>query len=135
MKLSTTRIREGGYEGDEVWVCHYLQIDIHKKPLRNVPPTKCIILPKEGLPNNRTMHYTTMFFSILSKKGLPTSKVLSPVDNTGYKQRPGNELHVFDNEAECIECWNSQLAPVIDEVEQYKAIIDVKITTLRNKMR
>lgn len=47
------------------------------------------------------------------------AKVISPVDNTGFRGRSGATLYVFDNEAECITAWNEQLAShelVVDDL-------------------
>jgi len=110
MKIETKAVRDGLYDGSIVWVCHYNRPDMHKKALRNVPPTKCIVRPLSELPKNKRVYYSFSFFCPLKKGDAPTSKVISPVDNTGYRSMCGNELHVFDSKIECVESWNQQIA-------------------------
>ena len=109
MKLSTEDIRNGKHIGKHIWICHYNRPDMHKKPLRNLPPTEVIIRPVGELPKNKKVYYSEVFFSPLSKKGEPMSKVISPVDNTGYRSYCGNEVYAFNNEKECNNHWNNQL--------------------------
>ena len=113
MQLETTGIRAGAHIGKVVWICHYHQPDVDKKPLRNVPPTKVIIRSTNDLPSNKTVYYSHTYFSPLSKKDLPLAKVISPVDNTGYRSHVGNELSVFTSENECKTEWNKQLNEVM----------------------
>lgn len=112
MRIQTSEIREGKHIGEVVWICHYLRPDLDKKTLRNIPPTKVIVRSNDELPENKTVYYSKCHFSPLSKKGTPTSKVISPVDNTGYRMRHGNELYVFTDEIECIAEWNEQVKEV-----------------------
>lgn len=117
MKYKTSEIRDGKYIGDIVWVCSYNQPDINKKPLRNVPPTKCIIEPIEK--TNKRVYYSETYFCPLNKNDEPTKKVISPVDNTGYRSYCGNEIDVFSSEKECVSSWNEQLKVVSDIMEKY----------------
>lgn len=109
MNINTTEVRDGLHTGKEVWVCHYLRPDVYKNPLRNVPPTKVLIKCNTELPKNKRGYYSKVHFAPISNKGKVLARVISPVDNTGFRSRCGNELHVFTEEAECVEAWNNQI--------------------------
>tara|TARA_R110000851_G_scaffold104432_1_gene222143 strand:- start:42 stop:461 length:420 start_codon:yes stop_codon:yes gene_type:complete len=109
MRIETKSVRDGKYLGKNVWICHYHRPDMQKKPLRNIPPTKVLIRSIDDLPKGKKVYYSEVFFSPLNKKGEPLAKVISPVDNTGYRGYCGNELYIFNNEKECNEHWNNQL--------------------------
>lgn len=126
MKIETKAIREGGHIGDVVWVCHYNRPDLNKKPLRNVPPTKVIVTGNCELPKNKTVYYSETHFIALSKNGSRTKKVISPVDNTGFRSIPGNELFVFTDEDECNSEWNRQL-------EEHRVRVDVMIDSAKQR--
>ena len=97
MKILTSDVRDGKHDGDIVWICHYNQPDLNKKPLRNVKPTRCIVCSNDEPPKNKTVYYSNSHFKTLSKHGAKLSQVISPVDNTGYRCHIGNELFVFDS--------------------------------------
>lgn len=126
MQIVTKEVREGMHDDRVVWICHYNQPDLHKKALRNVPPTKAIILPNSKLPSNKRVYYSESHFAPLTKKEEITKKVISPVDNTGYRSLAGNDLFVFDNEDECISCWNEQIDDHLESVN--KIILSVRKT-------
>lgn len=109
MKIETKSVRDGKYTGKKVWICHYNRPDMQKKPLRNLPPTEVLIRSTDELPKNKKVYYSEVFFSPLNKKGEPLARVISPVDNTGYRGYCGNEIHIFNNEMECVDHWNTQL--------------------------
>ncbi len=117
MRIDAKDVRNGSHLGLTVWVCHYLRPDLDKKPLRNIPPTKCVIVSNDELPKNKTVYYSKSHFVPIGKDGKRKSTVISPVDNTGYRMRPGNELNVFDNEQECIDQWHEELKIVIDSLD------------------
>ena len=112
MKLITKDIRDGKHRGEIVWVTHFNQPDLDKKALRNVPPTKCIV--KSIDETKKRVYYSENYFAPLSKKGEATAKVISPVDNTGFRSHCGNELFVFTTEEEAIELWNSQVTAAVN---------------------
>lgn len=117
MKLITQNIRNGAHKGEVVWVTQYNRPDIHKKALRNVPPTQCIIKSIDDC--TKKVYYSTTYFAPLKKDGTATSKVISPVDNTGYRSFCGNEINVFTTEAEANECWNAEIDDVIERMMIY----------------
>ena len=85
MKIETSEIREGKRNGEIVWICHYNQPDLNKKPLRNLKPTRCIICSNDDLPKNKRVYYSESHFKPLSKHGVKLSTVISPVDNINKK--------------------------------------------------
>ena len=119
--LDVTKIREGKFNGVKIWICHYNRPDLYKKPLRNVPPTEVIVRPLSELPKNKRVYYSEVFFSPLKKSGEVSSKIISPVDNTGFRSACGNELLAFDNEKDCIHSWNIQLNGVILRINEKAA--------------
>ena len=110
----TEKVRKGEMNGKTVWICHYNKPDLNKKPLRNVPPTKCIVVSNDELPKNKTVYYSESHYRPIGKNGNPTSKVISPVDNTGYRSYCGNMLFTFESEIDCVAKWNSQIKEVTD---------------------
>lgn len=122
MRIETQKIREGSNVGETVWICHYFRPDLQKKPLRNVPPTKVIIRDNDELPKGKTVYYSKTHFAPLNKNNQPLSKVISPVDNTGFRSRHGNELFVFTTEQECNSEWNKQ-------IDEHCARLDVMIAS------
>lgn len=118
MKIETKEIRDGDRVGDIVWICHYNRPDLDKKPLRNLPPTQALIKSNEDLPKNKRVYYSQNHFVVIGKKGKQTSKIISPVDNTGFRSRCGNELYVFTTESECIHEWNKQLDEHCDRLNE-----------------
>ena len=110
MLINTQEIMNGSRIGEIVWICHYNRPDMNKKALRNVPPTRVIVRSNDELPKNKKVYYSHNHFSPLKKDNTPLAKVISPVDNTGYRSMSGEPLYVFDSEEECYAMWNSQLA-------------------------
>lgn len=107
-------------DGDIVWICDFRHEDIFKKPLRNVQPTKVIVLSNEKLPCNKTVYYSETHFRTLNKKGEPSSKIIAPFDNTGFRGRTGGCVNIFDDEKECIECFNNQCLEIKKQIEEGK---------------
>lgn len=121
-KISTKEIREGKHTGKKVWICDYRQPDIFEKPLRNVSPVEVLICSNDELPKNKTVYYSKDHFKPLNKNGdVIKSKIISPVDNTGFRAKSGNELYAFDNEKQCIEQWNELLNQVSKQMTKYAA--------------
>ena len=128
----TKKIQNGEMDGKAVWVCHYLQPDLNKKPLRNLPPTECLVVSNDELPKNKTVYYSKSHLKPLNKKGEPTSKVLSPVDNTGYRGRQGNPVNSFLERSKCVERWNFELQEVYEKLEHEKKIAEKQIKARMN---
>lgn len=119
MRIKTSEVREGHHNETEVWICHYHRPDLHKKPLRNVPPTKAVIKSIKGLPNGKSMYYTSSCFLAYGKSGNLLKRQISPVDNTGYRSRPGTELFVFSTETECKAEWHKQIQEYIQRKDEW----------------
>lgn len=111
----TERVRNGEMNDETVWICHYLQPDLNKKPLRNVPPTKCMVMSNEGI--KKTVYYSKSHYRPINAKGKVLAKVISPVDATGHRGYCGNMLYTFDNEADCVKAWNEMLEEVMERVQ------------------
>lgn len=115
----TKKIMDGGLVGKTVWICHYNRPDLDKKPLRNIPPTKCIVYSNDDLPKNKNVYYSLCHFRPLNSAGNPLSRVISPVDNTGYRTHAGNMLYTFLDEKGCIDEWNSQVNEAQKRLEEH----------------
>lgn len=117
MQIKTADIRNGAMVGEIVWICHYHRPDLQKKALRNVPPTQVLIRDNTELPKNKRVYYSQTHFSPINKQEEPLAKVISPVDNTGYRSRHGTELFVFTTEEECIAEWNRQIKAHCERID------------------
>lgn len=131
----TQKVRDGELDYNYFWICRYDRPDINKKPLRCIPPTKCIVRGNEDLPAGKVVYHSKSHFRPIGKNGNPISKIISPVDNTGNRSRAGNMLYTFKSEIECIESWNSQLELVMQKLEgrldSYRKEIDNEIYNTR----
>ena len=132
MKLDTSKIREGHMIGETVWVCSYHRPDLNKKALRNVPPTKCIVTSIDD--TKKTVYYSKTYFAPIGKNGEATKKVISPVDNTGYRMHCGNEIDVFDNEYECNSLWNNQVLFVVEKLRENAKSAEKMLTNEANNI-
>jgi hypothetical protein len=117
MKIETKKIREGSMIGEKVWICDYRRPDLNKKPIRNIAPTLCVICSNSDLPKNKTIYYSKTHFKPISTKGAVLNRVISPVDNTGFRLFHGVELNVFDNEDECKKYFFAQCMEVAERLQ------------------
>ena len=117
MKINTQEVQNGQHNDEIVWICHYHRPDLNKKPLRCVPPTRVVVLSNDTLSKNKKVYYSTSHFRPIKEDGKVLSKVISPVDNTGYRSRSGTPLYVFTEEQECIDEWNRQLEEHMDRFD------------------
>jgi hypothetical protein len=117
MEIDTKEVMDGKRNGDVVWICHYLRPDLNKKPLRSVPPTKVRICSIDELPKSRKVYYSKSFFAPVGRMGNTLSKVISPVDNTGYRGYCGNMLHVFSTVGECRAKWRAETNECCERIE------------------
>jgi hypothetical protein len=67
---------------------------------------------------DKKVYYSKSFFSPIGKSGKPLSKVIAPMDNTGFRSNPGNPLLVFEHEQECVESWNRQIKEHLVQVDK-----------------
>jgi hypothetical protein len=113
----TEKVRNGDMDDKTVYICHFNKPDMDKKPLRSIPPTKCVVSSNSKLPKNKTVYYSESHYSPLSAKGVITKKIIAPQDNTGFRGRIGNSLYTFDNYEDCFMLWNMQLAEYIERID------------------
>ena len=132
MRIETEKVRAGLLDGETVYVCHYLHPEISNKPLRNLPPTKVLVRCNDEISKN--IYYSESHFVAFNKNGTLSKKVFSPVDNTGYRSRHGNEVHVFDNYGECAESWNTQIEACLPQFDEEIRLIEQRRTALKSVM-
>lgn len=115
--IDIEKVTDGSMDGKVVWICHYNQPDLNKKPLRNLPPTKVIIRPKAEYPKSRDLYYSQSFFSPITDDGKILKKHYSPGDNTGFRYRSPNFVSVSDSRLQIEKVWSDQLIEVIERVQ------------------
>jgi hypothetical protein len=114
----TEKVRNGDMDDKIVYVCHFNKPDMDKKPLRNVPPTKCVVSSNSKLPTNKKIYYSESHYSPLSAKDVITKKIIAPQDNTGFRSSIGNSLYTFHNYEDCSSLWNMQLSEYIGRIDK-----------------
>ncbi len=149
MRVDTREIMNGEHNGKTVWITHYNKPDKNKKPLRNIEPTQCIIMDNDeveataktrdenGVLTKRprkVVYYSKSHFAPLSVKGKPLKKVISPVDNTGYRSRSGNPLNVFTTELEAVESYTKEYNDVHPEPTHVSVDIE-KLTNVLDSLQ
>lgn len=108
--------------GDKVWVCDYrFNNEYIKKPIRHVPPTKVMIDSNEN--TKKRVYYSDHHFKALNKKDEPTSKVIAPFDNTGFRSYTGIPVQVFYTEEEAQEYYQNRKAEIKEEAIKEKESI------------
>lgn len=119
-------------EGDKVWICDYRLNDSPlEKPIRHVAPIEVIISNNNTLPKNKTVYYSSYHFRGITKKGTPSSKIIAPYDNTGYRTYTGVSLNIFLDEIECKKHYRKQCEEIKETIEDTK---DSYIRTLEDIM-
>ena len=111
----TEKVMDGELNGETVWICDYIRPDLNKKPLRSIKPVKCVVVDNDELPKNKIVYYSESHYRPIGKNGKPTSKIISPVDNTGYRGYCGNKLFTSRSESECVEKFKSLVDIVMDK--------------------
>ena len=133
--IKTKDVRYGKHNGEVVWICHYLRPTVNKKPLRNIPPTKVLICPVSDLPSTKRIYYSESFFLPFGKSGNLLKKVIWPVDNTGNRNRPGNELYVFEKEKDCRKEWGFQVSDYFERMNDFWAMWLLEKLKLEKSMK
>lgn len=73
--------------GKMVWICDYrANADPTKKPIRGIEPTPVVVT--DAKETNKTIYYSPIYFRPV-KNGHVMSKVIAPMDNTGYRGYTG----------------------------------------------
>lgn len=110
------------YAGQKIWICDYRK-DIDKKADRHVKPTEVYVAGDKDFADaglEPRIYYSDVGFAKLNKKGEPLLKqLISPYDTTGYRSYAGIGVYAFDNEAECIDMYNSQVQAVVEKYENH----------------
>jgi hypothetical protein len=119
MEILVKDVLEGKCDNEIVWICDYRQPNFSNKPLRKISPIKCKIISNEQLPVNKRIFYSKSHFIPLNKNGLLSKKIILPFDNTGFRARVGNVVHVFDNEKDCIIKWNNLIDEHVAKLKHY----------------
>ena len=86
------------------------------------------------LRDDKRVYYSETHFVPYSKKGKLLNKVISPVDNTGFRSREGNDLFVFTTEKECIEEWNKQIDECCERIKEKERSIVMELQEERMKL-
>jgi len=117
----TKKVMNGELNGEIVWICDYMRRDLNKKPLRSIQPVKCIVVDNDDLPKNKIVYYSESHYRPIGKNGNPTSRIISPVDTTGYRGYCGNMLFTSHSENEC--------------VEKFKSLVDIVMCEWKDKLK
>lgn len=93
--------------GKMVWICDYrANADPTKKPIRGIEPTPVVVT--DAKETNKTIYYSPIYFRPV-KNGHVMSKVIAPMDNTGYRGYTGESVNIFYTVEDCIKCYREQV--------------------------
>ncbi|QWU14231.1 hypothetical protein SAMN04487895_101521 [Paenibacillus sophorae] len=105
---------------EEVWICDYRFNDIDNKPIRHVKPKKVVVWSNKDLPKNKKVFYSEFHFREIKENGKPSSTVIGPYDNTGYRAYTGVSLNIFYSEEECRKHYKKQCKENLKKFEKAK---------------
>ena len=109
--------------GKMVWICDYrANADPTKKPIRGIEPTPVVVT--DAKETNKTIYYSPIYFRPV-KNGHVMSKVIAPMDNTGYRGYWGESVNIFYTVEDCVKCYREQ-------VRQAKAIYHKELARITN---
>lgn len=124
--------------GEEVWICDYRYNDIDNKPIRHIQPKKVVVVSNEDLPKNKTVYYSEFHFKAIKENGKPSSTIIAPFDNTGFRSFTGESLNIFYSEDECRKHYKKQCKENLKKFEAAKTskveIYDKKINEIKEEM-
>ena len=121
MIIDAVKVANGDYDGKELFICHLNIPDILKKPLRNIEPTKVLIISENDPVNKgKRVNYSNSLFQTYSKDGKLSKKTLKIYDNTGYRSFRGNPVYIFDNFDDCVAQWKNDCDQHVQKIVQYK---------------
>lgn len=113
--------------GKMVWICDYrANEDPKKKPIRNIEPTPVVVT--DAKETSKDIYYSPVYFRPV-KNGKVSSKVIAPMDNTGFRCHTGESVNIFYTVEDCVKCYREQ-------VRQAKAVYEeelARITKLFNE--
>ena len=131
--MQEENLAKGMHDGEVLWVCDLRYRDYADKPIRHIKPTKVLVRSNKKLEGKKKIYYSDSHFVAFGKGDKLTKKVIALFDNTGYKWRTGTSLRCFDNEQECIKCYNRQVRDAVAGMIVYRdyvlADINQKIDT------
>lgn len=109
--------------GKMVWICDYrANADPTKKPIRGIEPTPVVVT--DAKETNKTIYYSPIYFRPV-KNGHIMSKVIAPMDNTGYRGYTGESVNIFYTVEDCVKCYREQ-------VRQAKVIYQKELARITN---
>lgn len=77
--------------GKMVWICDYrANEDPKKKPIRNIEPTPVVVT--DAKETSKDIYYSPVYFRPV-KNGKVSSKVIAPMDNTGFRCHTGESVN------------------------------------------
>jgi hypothetical protein len=109
--------------GKMVWICDYrANADPTKKPIRGIEPTPVVVT--DAKETNKIIYYSPIYFRPV-KNGHVISKVIAPMDNTGYRGYTGESVNIFYTVEDCVKCYREQ-------VRQAKVIYQKELARITN---
>lgn len=122
--------------GKMVWICDYrANADPTKKPIRGIEPTPVVVT--DAKETNKTIYYSPIYFRPV-KNGHIMSKVIAPMDNTGYRGYTGESVNIFYTVEDCVKCYREQVRQANEIYEKEKARIikefDARMQILDNSL-
>lgn len=103
--------------GDRAWICDFRHDDINNKAIRHIRPQEVVIVDNNDLPPRKVVYYSPIHFRPIGKNGEPKQQIIAPFDNTGFRGRTGNGIHIFDNREECVKEYKRQCEVVRDQIK------------------
>lgn len=124
MKIDPIEVSNGVHDGKDVYICHLNIPDLHKKPLRKIPPTKVkVISENDPINKGKRVTYSNSLFQLYSAKGELTKKTAKIFDNTGYRSFRGNPVYIFDTFDECQDEWSKAVIAHLDRLKEHRESI------------
>lgn len=107
--------------GKMVWICDYrANEDPKKKPIRNIEPTPVVVT--DAKETSKDIYYSPVYFRPV-KNGKVLSKVIAPMDNTGFRCHTGESVNIFYTVEDCVKCYREQ-------VRQAKAVYEEELARI-----
>jgi hypothetical protein len=103
--------------GDEVWITDFRHNDINESPIRHIKPVRVVISDNGSLPKNKAVYYSSFHFREIGKTGKILAKIIAPYDNTGYRSRTGDSVHIFLTEDEADKKYAEQCRVVLQQID------------------
>lgn len=104
-----------------VWICDYrANEDPKKKPIRNIEPTPVVVT--DAKETSKDIYYSPVYFRPV-KNGKVSSKVIAPMDNTGFRCHTGESVNIFYTVEDCVKCYREQ-------VRQAKAVYEEELARI-----